>query len=231
MQLFNLFKKKNENLSQLSVEEHLSYLIDYIPDFYKDQREYLNATDYLKHDEWALSLESLIELTVETGHYFSEEYWQRLADIANSMSFSELSNYCLKQIEHNQKELKSITPFGWTTIKFDDNHFQHYISEKIKENWVAERHQRDNVNLLLKKENGVYLKMNGRSGTIYVIDQNRLAEVDLEIGMSGLLLYFNNTTHWILPLKQVLTIEEKQIIRTSIISWASKTKNSVEFDD
>jgi hypothetical protein len=231
MQLFNLFKKKNEDISQLSVKEQLSYLIDYIPDFYKDQREYLYATNYLKHDEWGLSLESLIELAVETDHYFSEEYWQRLADTANSMSLSELSNYCLKQIEHNQKDLKSITPFGWTTIKFDDNHFQHYISEKIKENWVAKRHQRDNVNSLLKKENGVYLKMNGRSGTIYVIDQDRLAEVDVEIGMSGLLLYFNNTTHWILPLKQALTIEEKQIIRTSIISWASKTKNSVEFDD
>jgi hypothetical protein len=231
MQLLNLFKKKNENLSQLSVEEQLSYLVDYIPEFYKNQRQYLNATDYLKHGEWGLSLESLIELAVETGHYFSEEYWQRLADIANSMSMSELSNYCLKQIERNQKYLKSKTPFGWTTIKFDDNHFQHYISEKIKENWVAERHERDNVNSLLKNENGVYLKMNGRSGTIYVIDQRRLAEVDLEIGMSGLLLYFNNTTHWILPLKQVLTIEEKQGIRTSIISWASKTKNSIEFDD
>jgi hypothetical protein len=170
-----------------------------------------------------LSLDSLIELAVETGHYFSEEYWQRLADIANSMSMSELSYYCLKQIESNQKYLKSTTPFGLTTIKFDDNHFQHYISEKIKENWVAERHERDNVNSLLKNEKGVYLKMNGRSGTIYVIDQLRLAEVDLEIGMSGLLLYFNNTTHWILPLKQVLTIEEKQGIRTSTISWASKT--------
>ena len=103
-----------------------------------------------------MSLDSLIELAVETGHYFSEEYWQRLADIANSMSMSELSYYCLKQIESNQKYLKSTTPFGWTTIKFDDNHFQHYISEKIKENWVAERHERDNVNSLLKNEKGVY---------------------------------------------------------------------------
>lgn len=231
MQLFNLFKRKNEDTHELSLKEQLSYIIDYIPDFYKDNRQYLNATDYLKHDEWGLTLESLIELTVETDHYFSEEYWQRLADAANAMNLSELSNYCLTQIGRNQKDLKSKTPFGWTTIKFDDNHFQHYISERIKETWVAERHQRDNVNSLLKKENGVYLKMNGRSGTIYVIDQDRLTEIDVEIGMVGLLLYFKNTTHWILPLKRGLTIEEKKDIRISITSWASKTKNAVEFDD
>ena len=73
--------------------------------------------------------------------------------------------------------------------------------------------------------------MNGRSGTLYVIDHSRLAEIDLEMGMVGLLLYFKNTTHWILPFNQVLTIEEKKNIRLSITSWASKTKNAVEFDD
>lgn len=112
MQLFNLFKRKNEDTHELSLKEQLSYIIDYIPDFYKDNRQYLNATDYLKHDELGLTLESLIELTVETDHYFSEEYWQRLADAANAMNLSELSNYCLKQIGRNQKDLKSKLRLG-----------------------------------------------------------------------------------------------------------------------
>ena len=98
MQLFNIFKKKNKDIPELSQKEQLSYLIDYIPDFYKDQRQYINAVDYLKNGEWGLTLESLIELSEETGHYFSEEFWQRLADAAKSMSRSELLNYCLNKL-------------------------------------------------------------------------------------------------------------------------------------
>lgn len=231
MKLFNIFKKENKNALNSSPKEQLNYLIEYIPDFYKDQRQYINAVDYFKQDEWGLTLESLIELTVETEHYFSEEFWQRLADAVNSMKLPHLSNYCFKQVARNQQDLKSKTPFGWTTVKIDDTHFQHYISEKIKEQWVAERHQKDKVNILLKKGDGLYLKMNGRSGTLYIVSKERLAEVDLEIGMPGLLLYFRNATYWVLPSKKALTIEEKQDIKTSINSWSTSTKNAVEFDD
>ena len=187
MRLFNIFKNKNADIPQLSPKDQLNYLIDYIPDFYKDQRHYINAVDYLEHSEWDLTLESLIELTEQTGHYFSEEFWERLADAAKSMKLSELSDHCSEQIDRNQQDLRSKTPFGWTTIKFDDNHFQHHIAEKIKERWIAERHSRDNVNSLLKKGDGIYLKMNERSGTLYVISEKRLAEVELELGMSDLL--------------------------------------------
>jgi len=231
MSLLNFFKKKDRDVPKLSLQEQLSYLIDYIPDFYKNQTQYINAVDYLKHDEWGLTIESLIELTEETGHYFSEEFWQRLADAAKSMNLFELSNYCLNQFDRNRQDLRSKLPFGWTSIKLDDNHFQTYIAEKTQERWAAERHLKDNVNSLLKRGDGVYLKMNGRSGTLYVIDDKRLAEVDLEIGVSGLLLYFNNTTQWILPVKNQLTTDEKQAIRALINSWSVITKNAVEFDD
>jgi len=230
MKLFGIFKNTDPKPLKRNPKEELRYLIDYIPDFYKNQRQYKNAIEFLDHHEFSLVLESLIELADETGHYFSEEFWERIAASAKAMNLVELAVYSLNQIERNQQELKWKTPFGWTTVKIDETHFQHYISEKIKERQVAERHKKDNAYDLLKKD-GIYLKMHGRAGTLYIVDHRRLAEVELELGMHGLILYFINTMHWLLPLKQPLTAEEKQNIRSAINSWALRTKNAVEFED
>ena len=130
----------------------------------------------------------------------------------------------------NEQHIKTTTPFGWTTIKYDDTLFQHHISEKLKEEWPTTRREKDNVHELFIKE-GVHLKSQGRSGFLYISEKGKIAEVEFELGANGLILYFNSLTNWSLPTKQILTADEKQKIKIDINNWALKTKNAIEFED
>ena len=76
----------------------------------------------------------------------------------------------------------------------------------------------------------MHLKSHGRSGFLYITDNGKIAEVEFELGMNGLILYFDGLTNWSLPTKQILTKDEKQKIKNDIINWATKTKNAIEFD-
>ncbi len=213
----------------MTPEQTIGRLVDYMPDFYKTHRQFINCVEYLDHREWPLALDSLIELTGETEHYFSEDFWLGLADSASKMGLTDQANYCRKQIKRNEQDIKSKTPFGWTTIKFDDTHFQHHISEKLKEEWATERRKKDKVEELQSKD-GVHLKSHGRSGFIYVVEKNKIAEVEFELGMNGLILYFNSLTNWSLPKKQKITGDEKQKLKVEINNWATETKNAIEFE-
>ncbi|MGX7687816.1 hypothetical protein ACWA1C_11675 [Flectobacillus roseus] len=77
----------------------------------------------------------------------------------------------------------------------------------------------------------MHLKSHGRSGFLYITDNGRIAEVEFELGMNGLIFYLNSLTNWSLPTKQILTVDDKQKVRNDIINWATKTKNAIEFDD
>jgi len=83
---------------------------------------------------------------------------------------------------------------------------------------------------LLTKE-GVHLKSHGRSGFLYFTENRKIAEVEFELGVNGLILHFNSLKNWSLPTKQILTVDDKHKIKNDIINWATKTKNSIEFDD
>jgi len=226
--LFNFIKRKQKK--DFSPEQTMRHLIEYMPKFYETQRQYVNCIDFLENREWEPALDSLIELADETGHYFSEDYWLGLADSADKMKLNKKSNYCRQQIKRNEKDIKSKTPFGWTTVKIDDNHFQSHISEKLKDEWAVKRRNKDQV-LNLIDNDGVHLKSHGRTGFIYIVDNGKIAEVEFELGVNGLILYFSNVIKWELPTRLIMTTEDKQKIRNNIIIWATKTKNAIEFDD
>ena len=228
MKLFNFIKRQPK--TDFSPEQTIRRLVDYMPDFYRTHGQFINCVEFLENREWELALDSLIELAHETEHYFSEDFWLGLADSADKMNLTDKANYCRKQIKRNVEDIKSKTPFGWTTIKFDNTHFQHHISEKLKEEWATERRGKDKVQELITKE-GVHLKSHGRSGFLYITENGKIAEVEFELGMNGLILYFNSLTNWSLPTKQTLTADEKQKIKIDINNWATKTKNAIEFDD
>ncbi|MBK8243661.1 MAG: hypothetical protein IPK88_09560 [Saprospiraceae bacterium] len=228
VKLFNFINRQPK--TDFSPEQIIGRLVDYMPNFYRTHRQFINCVEFLDNREWELALDSLIELADETEHYFSEDFWLGLADSADKMDLTDKANYCRKQIKRNEKDIKSKTPFGWTTIKFDDTHFQHHISDKLKEEWATERRGKDKVQELLTKE-GVHLKSHGRSGFLYITDNGKVAEVEFELGMNGLILYFNNLTSWSLPTKQIITVDEKQKIKLDINNWARNTKNAIEFDD
>ena len=230
MKWLNLCKKKEQHVSPISPQKQLQYIIDYIPEFYKDERQYISALEFLSYNEWALALESLVELANETGHYFSEDFWNRITDLAGQLNLSESKAHCLEQIQRNKRDLKARIPFGRTMIKIDETHFQSHIAEKQKDEWLTERHKKDNVKALLQKD-GTYLKMHARSGTLYIIEHEKLAEVGVELGPEALILYFKATTKWTLPIKQPITEQERQKIKEMIKSWAVEKKERIDLDE
>jgi hypothetical protein len=217
-------------MTDISPEQTIRRMISYMPEFYKTHRQFENCTEFLANGEWGLALESLIELADETEHYFSEDFWKALIEASDKMKLEQSAKYCRQQILRNERDIKSKTPFGWTTVKIDDTHFQHHIAEKLKQNWETERRSKDRVTDLIK-EDGVHLKSNGRSGYIYIVDKGRIAEVYYELGVNGLILYFQDTTTWTIPVKQELTLTEKQVIKNQIIQWADRTKNAIDLDE
>ena len=227
MKIFNLLKRNNKK--NLEPKKVIRNLVDYLPDFYFTHRQYIDCVEFLKYNEWGLALDSLIDLADETEHYFSEHFWTELAASADKMNLHNKADYCRNQIKRNEKDIKNKTPFGWTTIKIDDNYFQHHISEKLKEEWAITRRINDKVQELLTKE-GVHLKSSGRSGFLYISENGKIAEVEFELGGNGLVIYFNSLTNWSLPKKQTLMPQEKMKIKNEIINWASETKNAIEFD-
>jgi len=228
MKLFDFIKRKQ--LTDFSPEQTMRRLVEYMPEFYKTHRQFVNSIGFLERSECELALESLIELANETGHYFSEEFWFELAKSADKMNLKSQGIFCRQQIERNEREINMTTPFGWTTIKIDDNHFQHYIAEKLNEESTEKRRQKDNVVKLINKD-GVHLKSHGRTGYLYIVDKGKVCEVGFELGINGLILYFDSLLDWSLPTKKLLSDKEKEEIRNCITDWANKTKNDIEFDD
>lgn len=226
--LFNYIKRKP--IVKSSPEQTLWRLIDYMPDYYKTQQQYLNCVDFLEHRELELALESLIALADESGHYFSEDYWLGLADSADKINLNKKSNFCRQQIRRNDNEIKSITPFGCTTVKIDDNQFLSHISEKLKEEWADKRRTKDKVISIIDKD-GVHFKPHGRDGYLYIVNKGKIAEVYFELGVKSLIIYISNMTNWEFPTRILLTTDDKLYIKTSIIDWATKTKNAIKFDD
>lgn len=110
MKLVNFIKRQSK--TYFSPEQPVRRLVDYIPDFYKTQRQFINCVEFLKNREWELALDSLIELADETEHYFPEDFWLGLADSAEKMNLADKANYCRKQIKRNAEDIKSKTPFG-----------------------------------------------------------------------------------------------------------------------
>jgi hypothetical protein len=211
-----------------SVKKIITRIIDYMPDYYKTHRPFLNCLGFMEHNEWELALDSLIELTQETKHYFSEDFWTGLASSADKMNMKEQALFCRKQIDKNSEEVKFKTPFGWTTVKIDDSHFQQHISEKLKDEWANERRKKDNILGLIDKI-GIHNKSHGRSGFLYYVTDGRIAELEYELGMKGLIVWFDATCKWIYPTKQDLNSKDTNDIKAALQDWANKTRNPIDF--
>ena len=227
MKLFNFLKKKNQE--PVSPEKILQRLLEYMPDEYSQQRQFINCKEYLAQNELGLALDSLIEMTSETEHYFSEEFWNELKKAGKEMKMDNAVNYSNKQIERNAAELHSILPFGWTTIKVDEHHFQSFISSKLKNEWADERRRKDKVDDLLAK-NGVHQKSHGRTGYIYFVKNGRLAELEYELGTEGLIVWMESVHGWSIPFQKDFDKDEKEELISSIKEWSVKAKISVEFE-
>jgi len=231
MRFFNLFNRKRtvETTDQRSVEKILKRVANYIPDIHFSQSQYVNCVQFLNNHEWELALDSLIELAEGSGHYFSEEFWTELSQAAKKMDLFEKSIYCLKQVDKNKQNLKSGTPFGWSTIKLDENHFQHHISQRVKDEWAADRRTKDCVHEWLEKD-GVHSRGLSKGGHIYYSEKGKIAEIEYELGVNAVILYIRSLENWIIPETTPLTNLEKQKIKDAVVYW-TKRKGMIDVDD
>ncbi len=82
-----------------SARARLRKLIHYIPEHQKMERQYINAVEFLEYNELGLSSESLLELTYESEHRFSIEFWKELSEIFNMLTMKSEQQYCNNQIK------------------------------------------------------------------------------------------------------------------------------------
>ena len=227
MGFFSFFKKQDfpDSIPEVTVGELLQQQLNLIPDYYKVQPQFRRSVESLTQQEYEPALESLIELAMASGHYFSEAYWESLAQIADRLKLPARARYYISQLRQTKREIGSQTPSGWTTVKLDDTHYQHYIAESIKEGWATRRRQKDGVEQM--RRDGFYQCSHGRGGMIYYIQQGQVLEIEYEIAGGNrvdLIIYFKETTHWALPVKQELLLEQKEAIRQELRSWLGKVR-------
>jgi hypothetical protein len=129
------FWKKPLKTRSNSPKEIIKHIIDYMPDFYKTERQFILCVDFWEHLEWGLAIESLVELAEETGHYFSDHFWNSVATAAHQMELNHVSRYCEQQIARNKKEINWKISFGDVIEKIDERHFVHHTAQKIKDGW------------------------------------------------------------------------------------------------
>jgi len=97
MGIFDFIRKKKQET--IVPQKILQRLVEYMPDEYTKQRQFVNCKEYLAHNELELALESLIELTAETDHYFSEEFWLELTKAAKQMNMTDAVKYSNNQLK------------------------------------------------------------------------------------------------------------------------------------
>jgi hypothetical protein len=232
MTIFSIFKKRKTEPPDMTPAAILRLTQEYVPEFYRDSKHYKDSKEFLENNEWGLALESLIEMANESGHYFSETFWLDLAICADKMQMNKEAEYCRQQVVKNERELRTKTPNGWTTIKLDDTHYEHKIAAAVEDKWTSERHKKDNLDKLLKQD-GFYLKSHGRAGTIYYIDNGRVLEIGFE--MSGvpqyeLLLFFDNIETWSIPKNELLSVSQKTRIHEQLLDWLKSKRIKTDLE-
>ncbi|MGG9962687.1 hypothetical protein [Ferruginibacter sp. SUN106] len=103
MNIFSIFKKSKAKSSDLTPAAILRLRQEQVPEFYKDSEKFKESKEFLKHNEWGLALDTLIEMADESGDYFSEDFWFDLATCADKMQMTQQADYCRQQIIRNEK--------------------------------------------------------------------------------------------------------------------------------
>ena len=122
--------------------------------------------------------------------------------------------------------LKYILPKSWTESKISESSYLTNIPNEEIDKWQIDHWKKDKVNKLIQKD-GFYLKPDGRSGTIYFVEENKLCQIYFEI--SGvkefdILIFFEQLNQWELPNRKVMLENEKEVIKEKLSIWLGKEK-------
>ncbi len=211
-----------------SVSEKLKHIACYLPEYYKQDIQFRYFNEFMKQCEWGLAAESLVELSITSEHYFSPEYWNYLSNIFLAMGIKENYSFFRKQIEETSKVIPFKIPFGQTVDKVSDTLFAHYIAEVVKDKWVRERHERDNIEKLSGSD-GTYFKFYGRSGYLYIVKNRCVAEVFLEMELNGWRVYFPEKLSWVYSYQPSQTEINIETIKFEIKQWSEDNNIPIFF--
>ena len=122
--------------------------------------------------------------------------------------------------------LKYILPKSWTESKISESSYLTNIPNEEIDKWQIDHWKKDKVNKLIQKD-GFYLKPDGRSGTIYFVEENKLCQIYFEI--SGvkefdILIFFEQLNQWELPNRKGMLENEKEVIKEKLSIWLGKEK-------
>lgn len=226
--LFSFLRKPAfpEFIPEVAVEELIEQQLNLIPDFYRTQPQFTRSIESLVQHQYDQVLESLIELAVESGHYFSQYYWEALAEIADKLKLPTRAQYCTSQNGRTLRDGMGKIPLGWVMDKQDATHRISRIAESIKESWNNERRWKDRVEKMLSHD-GFRMCAHGRGGMIYYVSDRRVLEIGYDIAGGkdvDYIIYFEGATHWVLPVKQELLPDEKEAIRNELGKWLGKVR-------
>ena len=168
MNIWSIFKKHKKGFQQLKPFAMLLLIQEYIPEFYKENKGFKESEEYLRYNEWGLALESLIELADDSGHYFSNYFWNNLTICANKMEMFAEAEYCRQQLIKNETTLGSKLPNGSTAVKIDDNTYQHYTAKIVINKLADNRREKDKLDELINND-GFHIKWHGRGGLFIML--------------------------------------------------------------
>ncbi len=92
--------------------------------------------------------------------------------------------------------------------------------------WKLERWKKDKVDELIKND-GFYLKPDFRAGSIYYVKHNKLCQIYIEqsgVKELDILIFFDQLSHWELPIEQKISVIEKEQILVQLKSWLMEQK-------
>lgn len=204
-------------------KERINFLLNNIPEHCTHLPAFENCTQRMTEDKIAESVVELITVTEEANQFFSHEFWLVLGEIADDLKMNVQSRFCKLQAK---KMKKYNIPFGWTLESISSGRSIVYIPQLQIEKWLNERRSGDNI-LEILQDNGLHLKMHGRSGTLYYVNQGRIIEIDCEYDAYGLAVFVNDISHWSFPEFVSLMPAERTKFIEEINEWAQQSKGNV----
>ncbi|MEN9346699.1 MAG: hypothetical protein RLZZ77_210 [Bacteroidota bacterium] len=219
MGLFDFFKRKRD--TEQTLEQVIRDVMDDIPDVYRTNALFIESEEFFYQQEWGVTIDSLIQLASDSGHFFSDHFWLGLADAAQKIDRVEQANHCIKQVEITKSQLVWKLSKGSTVNKVDDSHFESFYSKRVLDSRDNDRRKKDKLNSFINQD-GFHIKEGDREATIYYISKGRVCEIFCELSGSAkydILIGLDHLDAWALPTKEYLSDSERLFIETELKQW------------
>jgi hypothetical protein len=125
-----------------------------------------------------------------------------------------------------KKPARPKLPDGWTQTQISENTYITNIPAEQKRKWKEDQRKRDLIENLLNKD-GFYLKLSGRAGMVYYVEDEKICEFDFEISgvpKYNFLFSYSDLNNWFFPQELQMTANKKEEIKLKFIEWLTNKK-------